>query len=172
MSLRAVSTCGSKALMPIFSSIGSKRTFCNKSTTVFHRHFSSSPLPEATDTLPPPWGKIFTFGLGACAGAIFTLNAILIITDQKKKNADSERVSKYLMMLTQYPTVLGPVGDAAKGEIEIVTDPKKIKEIEITKKQRVGILTETAGQICVCDAVKFPDGTYGTHSRILLKTSS
>lgn len=79
------------------------------------------------------------------------------------------RHDAYLKLLADYPAVLGPLGDASKGEIEIVTDRNKIEEIEKAKNQKVGILGETAWQLWICDAVKFPDGNFGIYTRILWK---
>lgn len=127
------------------------------------RHFST------TQSAPPSGSKVFTLGLGAVIGSLFTAGLYFAYDQKKNLDADSERISNYLKMIKQYPTILGPTGDASEGAIEIVTDPEIIKKIEDSKKQKTGVLAETAFQLYVCDPVKFPDGSYGTYTRTLWK---
>lgn len=144
----------------------------NKTTRCVLKHFSTSHTP------PPSGKKVFTLGLGMAIGSFLTGGA-LFAYDQKRKldaeacdkkkkeNADNERISKYLKLLEEYPKTLGPMGDASKGEIEIITDPEKIKEIEKEKNIKTGILSETGFQTGIYDPVKFPNGTHGAYSRTL-----
>lgn len=76
---------------------------------------------------------------------------------------------EYLELVTSHPDVVMPVGDASKGEIEILLDPKKMATIEIATSRDVGILHSDHHWIWVNDACRFPDGTEGVIGRILAK---
>ena len=76
----------------------------------------------------------------------------------------------YLQFLKQYPT-LGPVGDYRLGEIEIVTDPVKMAEIEKTMGRSVGIISRDRYWIWLNDAVIFPNGKAGVYGRMLWVSS-
>src|SRR6476661_4703330 len=45
-------------------------------------------------------------------------------------NSQTERFSNYQKTLDKYAGALGPLGDSSKNEIEIILDPKQMKEIE------------------------------------------
>lgn len=78
-------------------------------------------------------------------------------------------------------------GDYTKGEIEVVTDPSKVEEIESKQKQRLmkagyseskanalsktGIAYEDQYWLILRDAVTFPSGSGGTYLRLLWKSA-
>ncbi len=72
----------------------------------------------------------------------------------------------YLTMTTS-----GSLGDFQNGEIQIVDDPIKMKEIEEQTKRKVGIVAEDKYWIWLNDAVRFPNGNYGVYGRILWRSS-
>jgi ADP-ribose diphosphatase len=73
-------------------------------------------------------------------------------------------------------------GDAAKGEIELVTKKKKIREIEAEcadelsgsalgkNGKRIGILLEDDTHMVVRDALQYPSGATGCRMRVIGKT--
>jgi ADP-ribose pyrophosphatase len=98
-----------------------------------------------------------------------------------------EGLTTYLKFLTKYQEVLGKNGNFKDGEIEIVTDNLKIKDIEKLQKARslkqgmseaeaiiaakVGIIAEDLYWVFLRDAVIFPTGAEGTYNRIIWKSS-
>lgn len=86
----------------------------------------------------------------------------LLSTLQAAKELDT-----YFQYLKLYPSVLAPLGDASKGEIEIVQDLKKIEEIEKATGRQVGIVAQDKYWIWINDPVKFPSGTYGVYGRLM-----
>lgn len=73
----------------------------------------------------------------------------------------------YLDLLKKYPNTLGPLGDASKGEIQIITDPLQMEKIEKSCATKVGIVAEDKYWIWLNDPVKFPSGKEGVYRRIL-----
>jgi ADP-ribose pyrophosphatase len=73
----------------------------------------------------------------------------------------------YFEYLDTYPAALGPMGDAASGEIEIIRDKDKIAEIEQKMGRKVGIIAIDKYWVWLNDAVKFPKGNYGIYGRML-----
>ncbi|MBS0584758.1 MAG: NUDIX hydrolase [Verrucomicrobia bacterium] len=100
---------------------------------------------------------------------------------------NQERVNRYLEFLESNKKVLGSLGNYKKGEIQIVTAPKLLTEIQevckiryqkngLSEKEallasRVGVLSEDPFWIVVRDAVIFPTGAYGVYNRLILKSS-
>jgi ADP-ribose pyrophosphatase len=80
--------------------------------------------------------------------------------------ADSH-LDSYFEYLNTYSATLGPWGDAANGEIEIIRDIEKITEIEQMAGRQVGIIAKDKYFIWINDAVQFPNGKYGVYGRIL-----
>jgi ADP-ribose pyrophosphatase len=92
---------------------------------------------------------------------------------------------KYVIFLEEIGKALGPIGDSKKGEIEIIKDPSRIKEIEDNQykkflkrglseedayiSSRAGIITEDVYWIWVRDAVLFSSGSTGMYNRIIKK---
>ncbi|MCH9630452.1 MAG: hypothetical protein S4CHLAM37_04520 [Chlamydiia bacterium] len=74
----------------------------------------------------------------------------------------------YFDFLDRYTKYLG---DYKKGEIEIVTDKEKIKEIEVDTNRSVGVIAEDKYWLWVNDAVRFPNGKYGVYGRIIWSSS-
>lgn len=98
-----------------------------------------------------------------------------------------ERIEEYLKFLEDQKNHTNTFGDYKMGEIEIVRDPKKIKEIEEMQMMRfkkmgltdteaaiaaqVGIVTRDIYWMLVRDAVIFPTGAKGTYNRIVSVSS-
>lgn len=81
------------------------------------------------------------------------------------------RLKPYFELLDNYSDVLGPDGDAQQGEIQIIRDLAQIQEIQKTSGQQVGIIAENKWQTWICDAVQFPDKTYGVYGRFVWKNT-
>lgn len=150
-------------------SLSTDRSRAISSQIKFH---STLPTPPHTRQYSNHSGKIpFAMGLviGAAVGAagVFAYGAYEI--SQNRTDPLSARLSAYLNLLDQYPKLLGPLGNAEQGEIEIVLDPTKIAEIEKETGQKVGIIAENKWQIWLCDPVKFPNGTFGVYGRFFWK---
>lgn len=79
------------------------------------------------------------------------------------------RLQPYFKLLDDHPQVLGPMGNAQEGEIEIIRDLDRIAAIENKTGQKVGILAENNFQIWIADPVKFPNGTEGIYGRFMWK---
>lgn len=99
----------------------------------------------------------------------------------------ADRVDEYLKFLDEQKNNIRTFGDYKAGEIEIVRDREKIKEIESMQMQRlkkkglsdadaesaaqVGIIAKDMYWIFVRDAVIFPTGAYGTYNRMVWVSS-
>ncbi len=81
--------------------------------------------------------------------------------------AATENYQGYLELLQKYPETLGPMGSAARGEIEIISDPQRMQEIEKKTKRKVGIVAQDNYWIWLNDAVRFPSGKDGVYGRLL-----
>jgi ADP-ribose pyrophosphatase len=101
------------------------------------------------------------FILGVLAGTAFTLLSSYVY----RQYTDSRRLDSYFALLDKYPQILGPLGNAASGEIEIIRNIKKIREIEQATGQKVGVIAKNRFSTCIYDPVKFPNGSYGIHGR-------
>lgn len=73
----------------------------------------------------------------------------------------------YFDLLKEYPEILGPAGDASKGEIEILLDPAKASELEKLTGRKVGIVAQDRYWLWLNDPVRFPSGKEGVYGRIL-----
>lgn len=80
-------------------------------------------------------------------------------------------LDSYFKYLTSYPDTLGPIGNAKKGEIEIVQDKEKIAAIEKKTGRTVGVIAEDKYWLWLNDALKFPNNTDGVCGRFLWKSS-
>jgi ADP-ribose pyrophosphatase len=78
-----------------------------------------------------------------------------------------ETFHEYLQLLQKHPKNFGLSGSFSNGEIEIIKDPAKMREIEKTTGRKVGIVAKDRYWIWVNDAVKFPNGKDGVYGRIL-----
>ncbi|HSW72795.1 MAG TPA: NUDIX hydrolase [Chlamydiales bacterium] len=92
---------------------------------------------------------------------------------------------EYLQLLKD--STLGIAASSKEGEIELVLDPSKIQEIEKIQKERllkkgfqedaavsfsyVGVVAEDTYWLFIRDAVIFPNGSYGTYNRLVMKNS-
>lgn len=77
----------------------------------------------------------------------------------------------YFNYLKRYPKALGPSGNFLLGEIEIIEDVQKIKDIEQNTGRKVGVMAEDKYWIWLNDAVKFPNGKSGVYGRLIWKSS-
>ena len=75
------------------------------------------------------------------------------------------------MYLNEYEKALGPIGDYREGEIEIIRDLDKLKEIEKSTNRKIGVLAEDNYWIWLNDGVRFPKGNYGVYGRIIWRNS-
>ncbi|MBM3193873.1 MAG: NUDIX hydrolase [Chlamydiae bacterium] len=98
-----------------------------------------------------------------------------------------DSISQYLKFLSENEVVLGKKGNFKLGEIEIVTDPSKIKEIEKLQKARclkqgmkneeallaskIGVIADDLYWVFLRDAVIFPTGAEGAYNRLIWKSS-
>lgn len=98
-----------------------------------------------------------------------------------------DSVSTYLKFVTDHPVVFGKKGNFKEGEIEVVTDLVKIKEIEKLQKARclkqgmseenavaaskIGVIAEDLYWVFLRDAVIFPTGAEGSYNRLIWKSS-
>lgn len=76
---------------------------------------------------------------------------------------------EYLTLIQNHPEVVMPIGNSAKGEIQILLDPDRMAAIEKATGRDVGVLKSDAYWIWLNDACRFPDGREGVIGRILAK---
>ena len=105
----------------------------------------------------------------------------ILLSEGKGEFLLPPRIQEYFAFRRKYADKLGPKGDSAKGEIEIVDNPLEILAAEKTAAQRlinrglpedeaikrvqVGVRAEDQWGAKICDAVKFPGGAFGTYVR-------
>ena len=98
-----------------------------------------------------------------------------------------DHVTTYLKFLEKNHLALGKNGSFKDGEIELVTDPLKIKDIEKLQKARclklgmkdeeatlaskIGVIADDMYWIFLRDAVIFPTGAEGSYNRLIWKSS-
>ncbi len=103
------------------------------------------------------------------------------------KSINNERLNSYLQFISTFDYSLGPCGKAAKGEIEILTDPERILEVEKKQKNllikrglspseaekmsQCGIIVSDTYWLFVRDAVAFPSGYEGTYNRVIWRSA-
>ena len=83
--------------------------------------------------------------------------------------ADEASRQEYLRLIQSHPEVVMPIGNASKGEIEILLDPDKMAAIEGATGRDVGVLKSDSHWIWLNDACRFPDGREGVIGRILAR---
>ena len=81
-----------------------------------------------------------------------------------KKNL--ERQKEYCDFLWEHMSILGPLGNAEKGEIEITSTLETIAQIEKETGQQVAVYKNKWLSL-LNDPVKFPTGKYGTYARVI-----
>lgn len=84
-----------------------------------------------------------------------------------KETAPTERYADYLSLLKDCRPYSGSIGEWRKGEIEIITDPIKMSEVEQATGRKVGVIYQDKYWVWLNDAVRFPNGSYGVYGRIL-----
>jgi len=166
MTIRALSQGFSSAITSNWLLKGA-HPYCPTSA-VSRRFFSSANTPSQTKKLfckkSLAVGGIL--GAGIAFGLSSRRNGKLEVSTEL-----NQRMKPYFDLLDKHPQVLGPIGNSEEGEIEIIRDPQKIAEIEKKTGQKVGILADNQWQCWINDAVKFPNGTYGTYGRFFWKQS-
>lgn len=70
-------------------------------------------------------------------------------------------------MIRDYPLLVAEMGDAKKGEIEILVAPEKMAEIEAKTGRDVGLIKKDKYWTWINDAVRFPSGAEGVYNRLL-----
>jgi len=101
--------------------------------------------------------------------------------------AKEDRIDEYFNFIQLHKGQTQTFGDYKRGEIEIVRDRKKIREIEQMQKRRfkkmglseaeaikaseVGIISKDTYWIWIRDAVIFPTGAEGTYNRLIWVSS-
>ena len=99
----------------------------------------------------------------------------------------ADSITNYLKFLEAHQTVLGKKGNFKEGEIEIVTEPSKIRDIEKLTRARclkqgmsedesilaskIGVIAEDLYWVFLRDAVIFPTGAEGSYNRVIWKSS-
>ncbi len=92
---------------------------------------------------------------------------ILFVTCLISIGASEKSREEYLNLIRDYPSLVTEMGDAKKGEIEILTAPEKMAEIETKTGRDVGLIKKDKYWTWVNDAVRFPSGAEGVYGRIL-----
>jgi ADP-ribose pyrophosphatase len=92
---------------------------------------------------------------------------ILFMTCLITLHASEKSRLEYLDLIQEYPLLVAERGDAEKGEIEILTTPEKMAEIEEKTGRDVGLIKKDKYWTWVNDAVRFPSGAEGVYSRML-----
>lgn len=175
----------------------SKECF-SEARSEFRRFHSTVPSSSGSANASKSFSPGSTLLLGAAAGAAITGVAVTVLFDEvqlgqhvdylkslaehrESSRLDREKQEKlkleekkqkwarYVELLNNHPNMLGPLGDATKGEIEIVLDEKSIQQIQDKFKVEVGILGETPWHLWFCDAVKNPNGELGMYTRLIWK---
>jgi len=73
---------------------------------------------------------------------------------------------EYLELIKRYPSLVQPLGQASKGEIEILLDTDKMAAIEKSTGREVGIVAKDKYWLWINDACLFPSGHEGVYGRI------
>lgn len=98
--------------------------------------------------------------------------------------AKQDKLGEYLKFLEDQKQIVNTLGNYKAGEIEIVTEPKKILEIqemqrirfknlgmsdeEAKEASQIGIISKDSYWVWVRDAVVFPTGAAGSYNRLIL----
>ncbi|MEI8320750.1 MAG: NUDIX hydrolase [Alphaproteobacteria bacterium] len=111
----------------------------------------------------------FSFLAIFCLGVLSGCSSITIGQTEYRKQPDP--LENYFKYFHTYENVLGPLGKAKDGEIEIIHDRQKIAEIEKTTGRIVGVVGDDKYWLWLNDAVQFPNKSYGVYGRLLWKSS-
>lgn len=74
---------------------------------------------------------------------------------------------QYFELIKNYPNLVIPQGDAAKGEIEILLDRDDMEKAQAKTGREVGLVMQDRYWVWMNDACKFPSGQVGVYGRIL-----
>lgn len=92
---------------------------------------------------------------------------ILLLSCLSFLSASEKSRLEYLEMIRDNPALVAVLGNAKKGEIEILIAPEKMAEIEAKTGRDVGLIKKDKYWTWVNDAVRFPSGAEGVYGRIL-----
>lgn len=106
----------------------------------------------------------FNFILGSCMRYCL-LTCFLLVTFFSMAS-DHSRLS-YLELIKENPHLIGPLGDASRGEIEIILNEDSMKSIEKNLGRDIGIVAQDKYWTWINDACKFPSGHEGIYGRML-----
>lgn len=90
---------------------------------------------------------------------------ILLVGAIPLKAGETSR-QEYLELIRRYPKLVDPVGDYAKGEIQIILDPQEMAAIEKSTGRDVGLVKQDKYWLWINDACQFPSGHKGVYGRI------
>ncbi len=92
---------------------------------------------------------------------------LLFVTSFALLSSSEKSRQDYLEIIREYPLLVSELGDAKKGEIEILIAPEKMAEIETKTGRDVGLIKKDKFWTFINDAVRFPSGAEGVYSRII-----
>lgn len=95
----------------------------------------------------------------------------LLVVISTLLNANETTQQEYFDLIQRYPRLIENIGQASKGEIEIILDKERMKAIEKKIKRDVGIVKKDKYWIWINDACLFPSGSEGIYGRILWTNS-
>lgn len=79
---------------------------------------------------------------------------------------------EYFDLIKNNPSIVHYLGDASKGEIEIILDEQKVAEVEKTSGIDVGVIARSKwGWLLIHEVCKFPDGHSQVFGRFILSTT-
>jgi len=138
---------------PFLQTLPVKHRVHYKFTPSFSSHVRTCFRPRKISLNPKKFFKVSFFA----ALTLFSATQTLALCAE-------ERHEKYRNFINQHPQ-LGSLGDASKGEIQIV--PNRMEEIEQKYGRSIGIVAENRYLKLVEDPVLFPSGTLGIYLRVI-----
>lgn len=101
---------------------------------------------------------------------MIALRLFLLLTISSLTASEISR-AHYFELIQQYPNLVLPQGNAAKGEIEIILDNDKMAQIEQATGREVGLIFRDKYWFWINDACLFPNGKEGIYGRIIWNNS-
>lgn len=101
---------------------------------------------------------------------MIALRLFLLLTISSLPASEISR-TQYFELIQQYPNLVLPQGNTAKGEIEIILDNDKMALIEQTTGREVGVIFQDKYWFWINDACLFPSGKEGVYGRIVWNSS-
>lgn len=119
---------------------------------------------------------------------IFYTSFLLISASSLSSQVNvAHNITTYLDFFKQHPELLGPIGNAKNGEIQVLLDPEKIEEAQSVHYERLlqqgfnpefafnasraGIVLEDPFWLIIRDPVLFPSGALGMYNRLFHRSS-